>query len=254
MGCDWRGTPAVWPGPSVSAAEVVLASSLAAVGAFVFGSVGIGMTLVAGPAFVLIDSDFTPAPLLFGGLMVTLTVAVREREAIELADVRWAFVGIAPGVAVGYAVLAVLSNRALALGLGTAVVIAVALVLLGWQPRRTKWTMVAAGATSAATATAAALPGPPMAIAYSDAPGPTLRATLAAFFTVSQAIALVVLVAAGEFGGHTLGLTAAIAPGTAIGIAGSSRGRHVVDRRGVRPIVLGLSLLSGLVLIARHLA
>ena len=238
----------------MSGVEIVLASAFAAAGAFVFGSVGIGLTLVAGPPLVLVDADFTPGPLVAAGLVVTSVVALRERHSIEFSDVRWAFAGIPVGIAVGYLVLTLLTARALALLLGMGVVLAASLVLLGWHPRRTVATTVAAGATSAATGTAAALPGPPMAIAYADAPGPRLRATLAAFFTALQAIALLVLVVGGEFDGHDLALTAAIAPDTVVGIAASSRGRHVVDRRGVRPFVLWLSVASGLVLIIRHLA
>lgn len=86
---------------------VLLAASAAiAFGALVQGAVGFGMALVAAPLLVLIRPQLVPGPLLVSGLALTLLVARRERDSIDLLGVKWGLVGRVPGVAIGALALA----------------------------------------------------------------------------------------------------------------------------------------------------
>src|SRR4029434_11170594 len=86
---------------------LVAASAAIALGALVQGAGGLGMALVAAPLLVLIRPELVPGPLLVNGLALTLLVARRERDSIDLLGVKWARVGRVPGVALGALALAV---------------------------------------------------------------------------------------------------------------------------------------------------
>ena len=82
------------------------ANAAVAFGAAVQGAVGFGMALLAAPLLVLIRPELVPGPLLINGLALTLLVARRERDSIDLFGVKWALVGRVPGVALGALALA----------------------------------------------------------------------------------------------------------------------------------------------------
>ena len=98
---------------------VLLAASAAiAFGALVQGAVGFGMALVAAPLLVLIRPELVPGPLLVSGLALTLLVARRERDSIDLLGVKWGLVGRVPGVAIGAFALALISEQSMSLLVG----------------------------------------------------------------------------------------------------------------------------------------
>jgi hypothetical protein len=83
-----------------------------------------------------------------------------------------------------------------------------------------------------------------MALLYQNAEGPRFRSTLAGFFSVGVVISLVALVAVGRFRLTDLLLAAVLIPGGLVGFALSRFVAPWMDRRGVRPFVLGLSFLA----------
>ena len=100
------------------------ASAAIAFGALVQGAVGFGMALVAAPLLVLIRPELVPGPLLVNGLALTLLVARRERDAIDLLGVRWGLVGRLPGIAVGAFALALIPEESMSLWVGISVLAA----------------------------------------------------------------------------------------------------------------------------------
>ena len=155
------------------------ANAAVAFGATVQGAVGFGMALVAAPMLVLIRPELVPGPLLINGLALTLLVARRERDSIDLSGVKWALVGRVPGVALGALALTAVSADAMSLLVGLAVLAGVALgfarVKLSPDPR----VLLGAGLLSGVFGTIASIGGPPLALVYQHEPGPRLRGTLA---------------------------------------------------------------------------
>ncbi|MDH3214132.1 MAG: hypothetical protein OEM05_16765, partial [Myxococcales bacterium] len=76
-------------GPS----EVVTVFAVVAVGSSVQASVGFGLGLIAAPVLLLVDAQLVPGPLMASGIALTVLVAYRERAAIDLVGLRFAFGG-----------------------------------------------------------------------------------------------------------------------------------------------------------------
>ena len=79
-----------------------------AVGFTLQGAVGFGMGLLGSPLLILIDSRLVPGPILASTMLFTTMLALRERQAIDVAGVRWAVAGRFAGTIPAAGVLAVL--------------------------------------------------------------------------------------------------------------------------------------------------
>jgi hypothetical protein len=99
----------------------------------------------------------------------------------------------------------------------------------------------------------AAIGGPPIALVYQHASGPTLRATMALYFMLGTVLSIVALWLAGTFGHHELVLSAVLLPGTVVGFVASGPARRLVDGGRVRGLVLAAASLSALVLLGSAL-
>ncbi|MCP5118561.1 MAG: TSUP family transporter, partial [bacterium] len=91
--------------------ELLLASTVVLLGSVIQGSVGFGLGILAAPLLLLINPILIPAPLLSAALVLTLLVARREHQSIDLHGVAWAVVGRIPGALLGAATLTVLPKR-----------------------------------------------------------------------------------------------------------------------------------------------
>ncbi len=86
---------------------------------------------------------------------------------------------------------------------------------------------------------------------YSHGEPRTVRATIAAFFSVGAVITVVGLILSGEIGRHELALTAVILPGVIGGLPLSSRLGHRLSPQVLRPLILALCAISGTLLLLR---
>jgi uncharacterized membrane protein YfcA len=230
----------------------LLAASVAiGFGALVQGAVGFGMALVAAPLLVLIRPELVPGPLLVNGLALTLLVARRERDSIDLLGVKWGLVGRLPGIAIGAAALALISEQAMSLLVGLSVLAGVALGFSGLRLTPSPRYLLFAGFVSGIFGTIASVGGPPIALLYQHETGPRLRGTLAGYFIVGGVMSLAALIWVGRFGRDELLWTLLLLPATALGFAGSSRLTAWVDAGRTRRAVLGITLAAGLAAVLR---
>ena len=158
--------------------------AIAVVGAAVQGAIGLGFGLFSAPFLALIDTDFIPGAVLVAVLPLSTSVAVRAYQDVDRRSAALALTGRVPGVVAGAVVAAAVSSRLLSIGLGTAVLIAVATSI--WLPSvpTTPGLTVGAGAVSGFMGTATGVGGPPMALLYQRVSPRVVRATLSAYFSV----------------------------------------------------------------------
>ncbi len=88
-----------------------------------------------------------------------------------------------------------------------------------------------------------------MALVYQRSPGPTVRATLSAYFAVGVVISLVALAAVGRFGPAEAGAALLLVPALVAGYLASGRAAALLDRGWTRAAVLALSAGSALSLL-----
>lgn len=234
--------------------EITLVIGFAALGAMVQGCIGIGIGLVAAPVLVSIDPAFAPGPLLFIGQVVGLRHVFAEREHIDRGALRNVFIGLPFGIAAGLTILLMIDGRVLSIIVGAATALAAASILFGARVTRSPRVEVVAGGIMAFASITAALPGPPLAIAFSDMKPSTMRGTASASILTVAIIAAVTLTTAGRFGRHELELLAWLFPGAAIGLVLARFLRPVLDRSWFRTAVLVMALAGGVALVIRQLS
>lgn len=235
-------------------AAVLAAGAVVLAGSLVQGAAGFGLALVAAPLLALVDPSLVPAPLLALTTVHAVAALVRERGEADWRGVGWAMLGRVPGTAAGVAIVVVLPPRTFAVVLALVVLACAALSATRLRVRPTRGLLLAAGAVSGVSGTAASIGGPPMALLYQSESGPRIRATLAAYFALGTLLSLGGLAAGGAVTADALLHGALLLPFLAAGFLASGPARRLLDRGGTRPAVVVLAAVSALVLLVRALA
>ncbi len=238
----------------MSGFELIAAVAAMALGAALQGSIGFGQNLVAAPMVALIEPEVIPGGLLTASLFMNSLILLRERNDFDLGEVSWALVGRVPGVVIGAFAVTMLSRDGLGLALGIVVLFAALANVAGFQIARTPRNKFAAGLLSGIGATAVGIGGPPVAMLYANVEGKQLRATMSVFMMVGTVISVMALAAFGEYGATEFKLGLQLVPGVLIGFAASSKLGPFLDRGYIRPLVIGVSIVSALSVLAKSLA
>lgn len=234
-------------------AEVVLVWLAVGAGCVVQGGAGFGFALLSAPFIVIVEPDLVPAPLIICGLVLNALVIFRDHPGLDLEGTGWLVAGAVPGSVAGAAVVSAVANGSL--DVLVAVVIGGLIVLSVLSPRVEpgRPTLAAAGVLSGFAGTATSVGGPPVALALQHRSGVSLRGTLAAYFTVSGVISLVMLGAFGELGWRQLRLGALLVPAVVAGFSLSHPIARRLDRGHTRTAVLAFSSVSVAILVVRQL-
>lgn len=231
--------------------EAAVGCVVVAVGAVVQGSVGIGLAILAAPVLALIEPRFVPGPLLLCGFVLTLLMTYRERESVDFAGLQWALLGRLAGTIAAAVFLSAVSRDVLDVAFGTLVLLGVALSTGGVHLRPTPPNAMVAGTLSGFMGTISSIGGPPMALIYQAECGVRVRGTLSGFFLIGTAGSMVALWLIGRFGGEEIVATVGLLPGIVAGFALSTKTARLLDRRGIRPLLLLLSAVAGVAVLVR---
>jgi uncharacterized membrane protein YfcA len=237
----------------VTVGQLVLASAIMAFGAAVQAAVGFGANLVAAPMLLLISTRLVPGPISVAAFVLNLFMIRRERTDVDVRGVRLAVVGLVPGCVLGGVALALLPESRLGVCFAVLIIVAVAMSAAGFHLAPSAGNLLGAGLLSGFMGTVSSIGGPPIAMVYQRASGPTLRGTLARYFAIGGVISIVVLAAVGRLGRTELIAAAALLPGTVAGFACSKPLARHIDRRTARPAILALSTLAALSVLVREL-
>jgi uncharacterized membrane protein YfcA len=237
----------------LSAAELAVALAAVLAGAFVQGSVGFGVNILAAPVLALLDPDALPATLILAALPLAVGMLVREHGHVDPEGLRWLLVGRLPGTALGALVVATLPTDGLAAAIGALVLVAVAMSALAPPLAVTPTSALAVGALSGVMGTASSIGGPPPALLYQHHPGPVLRSTTAALFVVGTTLSALALAVAGEVGWADVRLAVALVPAIAGGLLLSRLLAGHIDAGWLRPAVLVVAAVAGTATLLRGL-
>jgi hypothetical protein len=237
----------------VPAVDAVLAALVMAAGCALQGAVGFGANLVAAPLLILLDDRFVPGPTIVATGVLNLLVIRREGAGRVDPTIRSAIGGQVVGILGAGVVLAFIADRVLSLLFAGLVLLAVALSVAGWHLAKTRLTLTTVGLLSGFMGTVSGIGGPPIALVYQRSDGPTLRGTLARFFTIGNLISIPTLVVAGRLGRAELPAIAVLVPGALAGYAVSGWLAGHLDKRTARPITLVLSAAAAVAVLVRTL-
>lgn len=233
----------------------VLAAALAvtAASAALQGTIGFGFAVLSVPVLSLVDPRLAPVPQLLVTLPLTLSMAFRERHAVDLKGVGWVLTGRVPGALLGVALLKLADRRSLDVLLASMVLLAVVMLARGIPLRRRPATELGAGVVSGVMGLVSSIGGPPLALLYRNESGPTIRASLAAIFTIGLGITIVSRVVAREITWLDLHLGILLLPALFIGLWISRYLHGHVEGRGLRIAILVVAALAAVGLLVRAL-
>jgi uncharacterized membrane protein YfcA len=181
-----------------------------------------------------------------------LLMAGRLRRAIDWRLGGTLFAGALAGMPVGLAVLLAVDAAVLRVIIAVTVLVSTAVLWRGVRIRRTSRPGdLAAGFVSGVLNTSTSMSGPPVVVYLQgrEVPATGFRATLAAYFLASSAVAVALLAAGGEVSGASFGYSVVgavtILPAWALG----SRLARRVDEAQFRRLVMAVLVLSAAVAI-----
>jgi uncharacterized protein len=234
--------------------HALLAVAIVAAASALQASIGFGLAIVAAPLLALLDRGWVPGPLIAAGTCLSLIMVIRERHELDLDGVGVAAAGRVLGAIPASYALSLASQETFDLLFGVIVLAAVGISMLRSELRTTPRTIFVAGVASGIMGTITSIGGPPVALAYQSERGPRLRATLAGMFLLGSMISLAALAAVGRFGAPELVRAAVLVPGVVVGAIAARPLLHRFDAGSTRPLVLGLSAGSALLVLARALS
>ncbi len=217
------------------------------------GVSGIGFAMLSAPLAALFFPQLVPGPLLALSFPLALLAAVREASQIDWRAAGQALAGRVVGAVLAVALLVQVSAQAMSVAFGLLLLAAVALSLAGWQLRPTGRNVVWAGVASGLMGTITSAGAPPFALVMHSLPAARLRATLGCVFCAGTAVSLVLLAAAGRFGGAQLALSATLLPWALVGFVASGPLARHLPQALLRQLLLALAGAGGLAVLWRAL-
>ena len=237
----------------MSGLELAICALSVIAGGVVQGSIGFGLSLIAVPVIGIVDPSALPVTMLILAVPFTAAMAFRERQNIDVPGFWLIAIGRIPGTLAALALLSAITEKELSIVIGVAVIVAVVTSVVAPEVPLGVTTRLVAGAISGLMGTAAAIGGPPLAIAYQRRPGPELRSTLAVSFVFGSSLSLVALWLSGHVRFEHLLLSAWLLPGLALGLFLATKLHRFLDKGWLRPTVLVFAAMSGAVAILRSL-
>lgn len=236
---------------------LLAAMAITAVAATLHGTVGLGFGMVSVPTLAMLDPRLSPVPQMLVVLPLILRMAWHERGGIDWRGFGLIAVGRLPGAALGVWLVERFARPGLELLIaaiiGGAVLLSVAAGRGAAPQRATGGLRVAAGMASGVGSYIAGIGGPPIALLYRHATGPTLRSTMAMVFLVGLSITLVTRTAAGHISTSDLRVALVLLPAVGVGLRISHALKPRVEGPRLKVAVLVVSGAAALALALRAL-
>jgi uncharacterized membrane protein YfcA len=215
----------------------------------------IGLTMAGSVvhALVAIDPAFAPGPLLLAGQVVGIRHVLVEHGQADFRAWKRGLCGVPVGVVGALLVLEMMSDKLLAITVGSLTAAAAAMLLTGRNLSRTPRSETVAGAVCAFSSLTAALPGPPLVCVYSDMKPSVMRPTASLLILSVASVGFITLLATGNFDSEEFALLAWLMPGVVAGLIASRWVRPHLDQPWFRSLVLTIALIGGLALVGRQL-
>ncbi len=233
---------------------LALAALVVACGVIVQSTTGMGFGLATAPILAMIDIRLVPVPVIALGALTAIIAAWSHRREVVAPEIGWALGGRIAGTFGAVGLLALMPEReTFMLLFSVAILVAVAMSLVGVLIPLSRGTLVAMGTVSGLMGTISSVGAPPMGLIYQRVEPARARATLNAFFAIAAALSLAALALIGRVGQSDLIAIALFLPVMLVTSRLAPRFTAIVDRR-YRPVILGLSAFAAITLLIRALS
>lgn len=231
--------------------NIILSIAFVSIGSLLQATTGLGAGLIIAPLLGLISVELIPAPMIFGSLVLSASMAIIGRKNIDFSSIKPVLGGVVLGTVIAASYISVLSIDKLGLVFGVFILFAIVLSIKSPPVSLTFKGCFSAGALSGFLGTSAGVGAPILALLYQYHTGQSLRATLAFLYFVSSVIMLLLLHFAGRFGAGELISGMFLMPGFILGYFLSPIFVKKIDSGFARSAVLIVSSISAGILIWR---
>lgn len=221
------------------------------VGAVVQSTLGFGIAVVAAPMVVMAAPELMPGSLLVLGFVLPVVQLLTQPRDIDTRLLGRALLWRVALTPVGVLLVSVLPAAGIAAAVGLLVLVCVGLSLVRVDATATPRNAGLAGAITGVSGTAAAIGGPFFALVLQHERPERIRATLAAFFVVGSAVAMLGLAVGGEMTSAQLRAGLLWVPFLLAGHALAGPVRRRVDHGRMRTGVLSLCAVASVVVLVR---
>ncbi|MEJ7755650.1 MAG: sulfite exporter TauE/SafE family protein [Nocardioidaceae bacterium] len=222
------------------------------IGATAQGVVGLGVGLLFAPIAGLLEPSLLPGVALYLAAIYPVFTLTRDVRHVDWRGLGWALPARVPGTAVGVAIVALVSDRFIAIGVGVMVLVAVALTVRTVTVPVNRGTLAVTGFVSGVTGTATSIGGPPMALLYQRREPDQSRATLGVYFLVGAILSLVGLALTGQLQARDGVIALALSPVLVLAFLLSGLLRRRVRASTVRAAMLSICAIGAAVLVVRN--
>lgn len=219
------------------------------IGACLQGLIGFGLGLFSAPILFLFAPQLVPAPMILNGLAITLVLLFTHRTHINKREASFSLVGGSIGVFLATAVISLVNLAQYQILFGITIVVAVILSIAGFTPQISRLSSTIAGVLSGFMGTLTSAGGAPMGLLYQTSDQEKIRANLSLFFVYINFLSIVSLSIAGMVSQQDLLLFLYSVPAVASGWLLSVYVRPHINVKLMRPLVLSIAFLSGLMCI-----
>jgi len=236
---------------------LLAAFTIVLVAAAVQAATGFGFALVSVPLLALTAGPRTAVVAsAIAALVMTVTVAVRERDHAQWRTAGSLLAAAVLGMPVGLLVLRVASERLITALIGTAVVACAVLVWRGPRVPANRPAVVGVGVLTGVLSTSTGTSGPPLVAAFQAMryDPRTFRATLAVVFTGTGVCSLGGFALAGQVSQEAVQLGLVGVPAVLLGWWGGNAVFHRLEPGRFRRLVLVALVVGGCGIVARALA
>lgn len=216
-----------------------------AVGAFVQGTVGFGLAVVASPFVIFTEPALMPGSIIIATFVVPIVELLVGPRDIAWRPLGWALIGRLALTPVGVGIVAWLSPDLIGALVGLLILTVVALTIRRWRIAATGRNALAAGAVTGVSATAGAIGGPFFALVLQHERPARIRSTLAVFFVVGVIVSLLGLWLGGTVTNLQVRVGLIWVPFVLAGFALSFPARRKLDQGMMRRGVLAFCAVAG---------
>ncbi len=232
--------------------EILVATVVIFVGAYIQTALGFGLAIVAAPILFFLDPLYVPAPITISALTLSLVMAARHWDSISFSGLKFAILGRIPGTIAGGMLLVWISIEQLALWVGISVVAAVILSLSNLRLKPSAGSMFSAGFLSGFMGTSTSIGGPPMALLLQHEKSDFIRANMSAFFCASCLMSLVMLLFVDRLDGRHIALSLPFLPATLAGYWLAMKTVRKISHSSLRYGSLALCAIAGSLTVASY--
>lgn len=236
----------------LSGEAFALALTVIFAGAAIRGFTGFGASLIWVSGLALLMDPDEAVPIIFCLEVIASAHLIRDcRDDVMWQPVRWLVGGAVIGMPIGVAALLAIDPEPMKLVISVAVLISAVVLASGWRSKRelgivgTSSVGVGAGVLNGLTSAG----GPPVIVFFLGSPAGMAagRASLIAYFLFLDALAIVIVLAAGLLDGTALVRVAAFTPVMLMGAVIGALGFGKVDPERARFVGIGVLVALALV-------